>query len=375
MILENLEVKLMSSTWGEKVKLSIFGESHGAAIGVTIDGLPAGELIDFDEIAFQMSRRAPGNDPTSTSRKELDIPEILSGIFGNSTNGAPLCAIIRNNDTHSENYEQFSRIPRPGHADYTSFIRYKGHNDYHGGGHFSGRLTAPMVFAGAVCRQILSRHGVEIGAHLLSVAEVSDESFNEVNIDGNALKELTRRPFPVLLPQTEEHMRGTIEKAKNAGDSVGAVIECAVTGLPAGIGDPIFGGVENKLSSIIFGIPAVKGLEFGAGFSVASMRGSENNDPFLFKDGCVKTLTNRHGGILGGITSGMPIIFRAAFKPTPSIFLVQQSVDLETSEPASLQIHGRHDPCVAVRAVPVVEALTAVCIIDLYMGAFGNDIR
>ena len=364
----------MSSMWGERLKISIFGESHGVGIGVVLDGLPAGEKIDPDELAFQMSRRAPGRDSTSTRRVESDQPEILSGLFENSTNGAPLCAIIRNNDTHSGDYSQLSHIPRPGHADYTAHIRYGGHNDYRGGGHFSGRLTAPLTFAGAVCRQILARRGITIGAHLFSVADVADTPFDPVAIDSGSLASLAKKPFPSLDDREGGHMRTAIEKARLDGDSVGGVVECAAVGLPAGLGDPIFGGVESKLSSLVFGIPAVKGLEFGSGFAGSALHGSENNDPYTIKDGSVQTAANHHGGILGGISSGMPLIFRAAFKPTPSIFKQQQSVDLDTNTETPLTVHGRHDPCVAVRAVPVVEAAAAVCILDLLLEAFGYDI-
>jgi len=364
----------MSSIWGERMKISIFGESHGAGIGVVIDGLPAGERIDLEEVAFQLKRRAPGRDETTTQRVEADRAEVLSGIYDNSTNGAPLCAIIRNSDTHSGDYDELSHIPRPGHADYTAHIRYGGHNDYRGGGHFSGRLTAPLGFAGAVCMQILSRRGVTFGAHLLSVADIQDKAFDPVDISPGLLNELSRTLFPVINIEAAEKMRAAIETARLDGDSVGGVVECGVTGLPVGLGDPIFGGVESRLSSLIFGIPAVKGLEFGEGFAAAALRGSANNDLFFYKDGTVKTVTNRHGGILGGITSGMPLIFRAAFKPTPSIFKTQQSVDLDTRCTVELQMHGRHDPCIAVRAVPVVEAAAAVCLLDLFLEAFGYDI-
>jgi chorismate synthase len=369
----------MSSVWGERLKISLFGESHGAGIGVVIDGLPAGEKIDLEEVAFQMSRRAPGRDKTSTQRTEADEPEILSGMYYNSTNGAPLCAIIRNNNTHSGDYDKLSRIPRPGHADYTAGVRYGGHSDFRGGGHFSGRFTAPLNFAGAVCRQILARRGVGIGAHLLKVSDVADRAFDPVELKPDYLSGLSKSLlsqsiFPVLDPAAGDRMRAAIEAARLDGDSVGGIVECAAAGLPPGLGDPIFGGIESRLSSIVFGIPAVKGLEFGAGFAAAGLRGSENNDPFFYEDGAVKTVTNNHGGILGGLTSGMPLIFRVAFKPTPSIFKTQQSVDLAAGEGASLAVHGRHDPCVAVRAVPVVEAAAAVCLLDIFLEAYGYDI-
>ncbi len=355
----------MSSTWGETLRLSLFGESHGAGIGVVLDGLPAGEPLDRDEIAFQMARRAPGHDPASTARREADAPEILSGVRNGRTTGAPLCAVIRNADTRSGDYADFARFPRPGHADYTARLRYGGFADMRGSGHFSGRLTAPMVFAGAVCRGILTRRGVEIGAHLLEAGGARGSSLDPVRTDKELLRALAHRAFPVLDLGDEPKLRAAIEAARRDGDSVGGVVECAAVGLPAGLGDPIFGRVENRLASILFGIPAVKGLEFGAGFAAARTRGSENNDPFVWDAGTVKTSSNRHGGVLGGITTGMPLLFRLAVKPTPSIAKPQQTVDLEEGTAAALSIHGRHDPCAAVRAVPVVEALTAVCLLDL----------
>lgn len=363
----------MSSAWGENVKISIFGESHGAAIGVVIDGLPAGEKIDLDFVAAQMARRAPGRDKTATQRKESDIPEILSGIVEGHTTGTPLCAAIRNSDAHSSDYADFKRFPRPGHADFTALFRYGGNSDYRGGGHFSGRLTAPMVFAGAVCRDILSRRGVIIGAHIFEAAGIRDTGFDLAKVSSEQLTCLSQKAFPVINSEKESEIRTAIEKARLDCDSVGGIVECAAVGLPRGLGSPIFGGVENKISSIIFGIPAVKGIEFGAGFDAARLRGSQNNDEFIIDNGEVKTATNRHGGILGGITSGMPLVFRAAFKPTPSIFKEQRTVDLVEKKEATLKIKGRHDPCVVIRAVPVVESLTAVCILDLMLGGKSYD--
>lgn len=361
-------VTLMSSAWGENVKISIFGESHGAAIGVVLDGLPAGEKVDFDFVAEQMARRAPGRDKTATQRVEGDVPEILSGIVDGHTTGTPLCAVIANSGAHSGDYADFKRFPRPGHADFTALFRYGGNSDYRGGGHFSGRLTAPMVFAGAICRGILAKRGVTVGAHIFEIAGIRDTGFDLSKVASEQLTGLSQKTFPVINPEKESEMRAAIEKARLDGDSVGGIVECAAVGLPKGIGDPIFGGVENKLSSIIFGIPAVKGIEFGAGFDAARLRGSQNNDDFIIENGQVKTSTNRQGGILGGITSGMPIVFRTAFKPTPSIFKEQRTVDLVENKEAMLKIKGRHDPCVVIRAVPVVEALTAVCILDLMLG-------
>lgn len=357
----------MSSMWGDRLRLSIFGESHGGGIGVVLDGLPAGEEIDLCEVARQMARRAPRRDGTSTARREADEPEILSGLLNGRTEGSPLCAVIRNTDAHSADYKDLENIPRPGHADYTAAVRYGGFADPRGGGHFSGRLTAPMVFAGSVCRQILSRRGVEIGAHLLSIAQIRDRRFDAAHVVAGTLTALAAQAFPLLDREKEAPMRKAVADAAADGDSVGGVVECAAAGLPAGLGDPIFGGLENRLSSILFGIPAVKGLEFGEGFGAAFLRGSGNNDPFVCENGRVATETNHSGGILGGISDGMPLVFRTAFKPTPSIAAEQRSVDLKTGAPARLAIHGRHDPCVAIRAVPAVEGLTAVCLLDLFL--------
>lgn len=352
--------------WGNKVRLTIFGESHGPAIGVVLEGLPAGEEIDFDEISMQMARRAPGRDASSTPRKEADTPKILSGMLQNRTTGAPLCAVIENTNTRSSDYENLRNVPRPGHADYTAHVRYGGFQDVRGGGHFSGRLTAPLVFAGAVCRQILRRRSITIGAHVLSVHGVFDFAFDPANISPSLLDDLSSRYFPTIRPEAETAMRAVIEDARRNQDSVGGVIECAVSGIPAGVGGPLSDGVESVFSSILFGIPACKGVEFGAGFSAATLFGSQNNDPFLFdQSSTVRTKTNNAGGILGGITTGMPIIFRAAFKPTPSIGIPQQSINLKTGKSEELIVKGRHDPCIVPRAVPAVEAAAALAVMNL----------
>lgn len=360
----------MSSTWGNRIKISIFGESHGAGIGVTLDGLPAGEQIDLEEISLQMARRAPGRDKTSTPRKEADCAEILSGLLNSHTTGAPLCALIRNTNTRSGDYADLAVLPRPGHADYTGYVRYHGCNDVRGGGHFSGRLTAPLTFAGAVCRQILQRRGVTIGAHIYAIHSVTDTPFESTCIPDDVLQRLSRSSFALINPDVEAAMRQEIENARLALDSVGGIVECAAAGLPAGIGSPLFGGVENVLSSILFGIPAVKGVEFGAGFGAASLRGSQNNDAFRFdEDGRVITVTNNAGGILGGISSGMPVIVRTAIKPTPSIAQQQDTINLAEKTNAVLSVQGRHDPCIVPRAVPVVESAVAVGLLDLLMQA------
>lgn len=355
----------MSSTWGEMVRISIFGESHGIAIGVVIDGLPAGEPIDMDAVLAQMKRRAPGQDKSATPRKESDFPKVMSGLLNHTTTGAPLCAVIENTNTRSQDYGNLLDVPRPGHSDYPAYLHYHGFNDIRGGGHFSGRLTAPLVFAGAICRQILERRGIRIGGHVASVAQIQDTPFDPVDIPAELLETLSTTYFPVIDAGKKEAMAALIEDARMSQDSVGGIVECAVTGLPAGIGGPLFGGIEPVLSSILFGIPAVKGVEFGDGFGSCALRGSQNNDPFYFDaDGKVKTSTNHAGGILGGITTGMPMVFRVGVKPTASISQNQQSVNLQTGENQILSVHGRHDPCIVPRAVPVVESAAAIALMN-----------
>lgn len=355
----------MSSTYGDKVKISVFGESHGNGIGVVIDGLPAGVKIDMDKVLVQMSRRAPGNDKTATTRKESDIPKIMSGMLGDTLTGAPLCAVIENTNTRSGDYGNLISCPRPGHSDYTAYVKYNGANDIRGGGHFSGRLTAPIVFAGSICRQILEQKGIKIAAHINSIGNVSDEGFNPLNIDRALIKKLNNSSFALIDNSVEEKMREEVEQARMDVDSVGGTVECAVTGVDAGVGGPMFGGVEGAIAQAVFGVPAIKGIEFGRGFELSKMRGSQSNDPFRYKDGKVVTETNNCGGILGGITDGMPIIFRAVVKPTSSISKMQKTVDLQKKENAEIQVKGRHDPCIVPRAVPVIEAVTAVAIINL----------
>lgn len=355
----------MSSSWGNNIKISIFGESHGLGIGVVIDGLPAGERLDFDELRREMNRRAPGKDPTATPRAEADTPEICSGILNGMTTGAPLCAVIENANTRSSDYDKLARLPRPGHADYTASVRYNGCNDVRGGGHFSGRLTAPLTFAGAVCKQILAQRGITVGGHILAIGNVYDLSLDPVSIEPDLLRALGSDTFALLDKTYEEPMRDAIARAHADGDSIGGIIEIAAVGVPAGVGSPMFGGVENVLSSIVFGVPAVKGVEFGAGFNVARMRGSECNDPFAYDRGSIVTTTNNCGGILGGITTGMPIIMRAAVKPTPSIAQKQRTVDLADKRDTLLAINGRHDPCIVPRALPAIEAAVAIGLADM----------
>lgn len=355
----------MSSSWGNAFQISLFGESHGIGIGVVIDGMPAGLKLDFAALDVFMKRRAPGRDKSSTPRKESDRPKILSGLLDGVTTGAPLAALIRNSDTHSSDYSELSAFARPGHADYTGFLRYGGFNDVRGGGHFSARLTAPLVFAGGVAKQLLKTQGIFVGAHIARVAGIEDDRFDPVNLNAPFLQKAGERAFPVLKEQAGEQMREAIEAARLAQDSVGGIVECGIIGVPAGIGSPIFDGIENRIASIVFGIPAVKGIEFGEGFAAADLRGSQNNDSFFVDGETIKTRTNRHGGILGGISSGMPILFRTAFKPTPSISQPQDTVDFRKKVPAKLSIKGRHDPCVVVRAVPVVEAAAAIAVVDI----------
>lgn len=354
----------MSSTYGENLKLSIFGQSHGAAIGMTLDGIPAGLPVDAQILQQFLNRRAPGQNDWSTPRKEEDRPEFLSGLVDGFTCGAPIAAIIHNTNTRSGDYANLKNVPRPGHADYTAEIKYGGYQDASGGGHFSGRLTAPLCIAGGLCMQWLAGMGIYIGAHINQIGNVYDNPFDPVHPDLDAVS----GSFPTLDEAAAEDMIELIASAKAQGDSVGGVIECAVTGLPAGIGEPMFGGIESKIASICYGIPAVKGVEFGAGFDVAIIPGSESNDSFVIADGKIATETNVCGGILGGISNGMPIIFRVAIKPTPSIAKAQKTVNLHTMEEVTLEIKGRHDPCIVPRAVPVVEAAAAIAIFDLILG-------
>ena len=330
----------MSSSYGDNFRISIFGESHASAIGVTIEGLPAGSPVDSGKLQAFLERRAPGRDAFSTSRREADAPEFLCGVKNGVATGAPIAAIIRNSDTRSNDYANLANVPRPGHADYPAEVKFGGCQDRAGGGHFSGRLTAPLCIAGGIALQLLERLGVSVSARAVRIGGETEP----------------------------ERMEAAIAAARDEGDSVGGVVEAGICGLPAGVGDPMFGGLENRIAQIVFGIPAVKGIEFGEGFAVAELKGSENNDPYGIVDGKVVPLTNHAGGILGGISTGAPVVFRVAFKPTPSIAKEQDSVDLEKMEPAKLAVKGRHDPCVVLRAVPCVEAAAAVAVFDAVLG-------
>ena len=354
----------MSSTYGENLKLSIFGQSHGAAIGMTLDGIPAGLEVDLIKLQTFLNRRAPGQNDWSTPRKEEDRPEILSGLLDGFTCGAPIAAMIRNTNTRSGDYNNIKDSPRPGHADYTAQIKYGGFQDAAGGGHFSGRLTAPLCIAGGMCKQWLEEMGIRIGAHISIVAGHYDEHFDDLNPEFD----LVGQDFPVLSEEAGAAMKEAIAQARSQGDSVGGEIECAVTGLPAGVGEPMFGGIESRIAQIIYGIPAVKYLEFGGGMAAAYETGSSFNDPFIIENGVIRTETNNAGGILGGISNGMPVIFRVGIKPTPSISMGQRSVSISNAEETPLQVKGRHDPCIVPRAVPVVEAAAAIAIYDLILG-------
>lgn len=355
----------MSSHWGNCLHISIFGQSHAPAIGVTLDNLPAGQPIDLEALHAFLARRAPGRGPTSTPRKETDQPEILCGLVNGFTCGAPLSAVIRNTNTRSQDYENLRDMPRPGHADYTAQIKYRGFQDLAGGGHFSGRLTAPLCIAGGICLQILKRQGVTVHAHIQRIGRVEDRSFDPLG-EGD-LGFLPKMPLPVLRPEAASAMEAEVLSARQAGDSVGGVVECMVQGLPAGVGSPMLESLESRIASLLFGVPAVKGVEFGAGFAAAGRRGSENNDRFVRQGDQVRTASNHSGGILGGISSGMPVVFRAAFKPTPSIAAPQNTLRLSTGQQEILNVKGRHDPCIVPRAVPVVEAAAAIAVLDAWM--------
>ena len=350
----------MSSIYnGAVLRLSVFGQSHAEAVGMTLEGLPAGLPVDPDALQSFLNRRAPGRNDWSTSRREEDCPEFLCGLKDGKTCGAPLTAIIRNRNTHSSDYEQLRCLPRPGHADYTAQLRYGGFQDVAGGGHFSGRLTAPLCIAGGILLQMLDAKGIRVEARIRAIAGIRDDS--------PFTKSVAEKAFPTVSDEAGEQMKAAIQAARAEGDSVGGIVECVIRGVPGGLGSPMFDGVENRIAQLAFAIPAVKGIEFGSGFQAAAMRGSENNDPYTVEDGRVVTCTNHAGGILGGITTGMPVVFRVAVKPTPSIASPQQTVNLDTMQPETLHIGGRHDPCIVPRAVPVVEAVAAIAVADLIL--------
>ena len=356
----------MSDIWGNRIKISVFGESHGPAIGVTVDGLPAGLEIDMDEVRLEMARRAPGKNPTETARKEADLPEIISGFYRGRTTGTALTAIIQNTNTRSSDYGETIDLLRPGHADFPYTARYDGNQDHRGGGHASGRLTACFVFAGALCKQYLAAQGVEIFAHIERAAGVRDQRFDPMMQNTESLRCLRESYFPTIDKAAGEQMWARILEAKSRCNSVGGVVECAVTGIPAGLGAPIFDSVESVLSQLLFSVPAVKGVEFGLGFEMAGLDGSDCNDPLHLENGKIVPVSNANGGVNGGITNGAPVLFRAAIRPTPSIAMKQNTVSYQKMEEAELEIKGRHDPCIVARAVPVIEAVAAIGLADLW---------
>ncbi len=359
----------MINTIGNRVKLTLFGESHGVAIGAVVDGLPAGIKVNEDFITHQLDLRRPFGK-ISTSRQEADKFEILSGVFNGKTTGTPVCIVIPNENTHSKDYSQTYGKARPGHADYTAFCKYNGCEDYRGGGHFSGRITAGIVATGAIAIDLLSKKGIKIGTHISKCAGVKDNGFTNYE---NDIASLSDKIFPVLNDEKGEEIINNIEKAAAEGDSVGGILETAVIGLPVGIGEPWFDSVESMLSHALFSIPAVKGVEFGAGFACADMLGSQMNDCFVLEVNKIVTKTNNNGGINGGITNGMPVLFRCAVKPTPSISKEQETVDFINNENTVLSVKGRHDPCIVHRARVVVDSITAIVLCDLLSQKFGTD--
>lgn len=355
----------MSATYGKLFQITIFGESHSDAIGVVIDGVPAGVTLDFEEILFEMKRRAPGNDAFSTPRAEADMPKIQCGVFEGKTTGTPICAIIENTNTRSKDYTP--EILRPSHADFSGMVRYNGFNDYRGGGHFSGRLTAPLVFAGAVAKQVLKEMGVEVFAHIKNIGSVEDESVSFIAPDKDVLLTLKNETLPVLNKEKQAEMEREILAARERKDSVGGSVEAVICGMEAGVGFPFFESVESRMSQMLFSIPAVKAVEFGIGKEFSKLNGSSANDPFCIDNGEVKTKTNHNGGINGGITNGMPIVVTATIKPTPSIGLEQETINVKEMKEVKAGIHGRHDPCIVQRAVPVIEAGMAICALDMIL--------
>ncbi len=355
------EEAYMASTFGYKIKVSLFGQSHGEKLGVVLDGLPAGEKVDSEALKTFLRRRAPGGSLVS-ARRETDEPQIVSGLYEGKTCGAPLCILFDNADAQSSDYEALRYIPRPSHADYPAYVKYSGCNDMRGGGHFSARLTAPLCAAGGIVIQLLARRGIHIGAHLLQAGSIRDIAFDPLYV--SAADFPSADGFPACSQEAEQAMKTLITETKEAGDSVGGIVECAVLHLPVGLGEPMFDGIENRMAQAVFAIPAVRGIEFGDGFASSVLRGSAHNDEYTVQDGRVRITFNHAGGVLGGLATGAPLLFRVAFKPTPSIALPQHSVNLKTGEDTMLSVKGRHDPCVAVRAVPCVEAAAALALMD-----------
>lgn len=355
------------NTLGNKLRVTVFGQSHAEAIGCVVEGLPAGFRPDMERVRSFMARRAPGRGPWATSRKESDLPEVLCGLVDGAACGAPLTAVIRNANTRSADYGGLKRTPRPSHADYPALVKFGESFDIRGGGQFSGRLTAPLCFAGALALQLLEERGILTAAHIAQVGGVRDREPDMARPDPVELKALSAKPLPVFDSKAGEAMAAEIEDARREGDSVGGIVRCFALGLPVGIGEPMFGGMENRLAAAVFGIPGVRGVSFGAGFAAAGMRGSQHNDPYRMENGRVSAASNHAGGVLGGMATGLPLVVNVCFKPTASIPREQDTVDLAAMENARLTVHGRHDPCIVPRAVPVVEAVTALTILDILM--------
>lgn len=353
----------MSCMWNNNLKLSIFGESHGVGIGIVIDGIPAGINLDFEKIKVEMNRRRPGKDKFSTARKEFDEFEILSGYFNDYTTGTPLSIVIKNTSQKSKDYSKTKDIVRPSHADYTGHVRYDGYNDYRGGGHFSGRITAPLVFAGALAKQILELKGIEVYSYISAIADMKSEFIDSLNLSSTRLSELDKE-FPTLDSKSEKNFKKAIIDAKEKGDSVGGKIRCIAYNAPVGLGSPFFDSLESRISSLAFSVPAVKGIEFGKGFDISELNGSVANDQMHMHNSQISYKTNNNGGILGGISNSMPIDFTVAIKPTPSIFIKQDTVNMKTLDDSVLAIEGRHDPCIVQRAAPVIESVMALAILD-----------
>lgn len=358
----------MFSTFGQNIRITVFGESHGTGIGLVIDGLPAGESISVDELNRFMVRRAPGQRGT-TPRKEKDTPEILSGVQNNVLTGSAVAMIIRNKDHRSDDYH--TDIPRPSHADLNAYLKYGGHMDMRGGGPFSGRITAPLCMAGGIAKQILARRGVAIGAHLASVGPIEDKSWDPVQVRPEELESIGAKNFPAICPEAADAMLDFLDRLKDEEDSIGGRIRCMATGVPQGLGEPNYLGFESHLSHLLFAVPGVRGVQFGTGFQAAGMRGSVHNDPIVLSEDGYRTSSNHAGGIVGGITNGMPVSFEVAMKPAASIGQPQRSVRLSNEETAELVIVGRHDPSIAVRAVPVIEACLALTVLDFMEGKNG----
>lgn len=359
----------MKNTFGNSISLTIFGESHGEEIGVVIDGLAPGIKIDREFIEGQLTLRRPAGK-ISTARQEADEYRIVSGVFNETTTGTPICILIPNKETRSRDYSETRKLARPGHADYTAYLKYHGYEDYRGGGHFSGRITAGVVAAGAIFISALKSKGILIGSHIKKLGDVKDREFAALEED---IKELNKKSFAVLDEDKKKEMLSAAEKCAGNGDSIGGILETAVTGYPGGVGEPWFDTMESVLSHALFGIPAIKGIEFGDGFELAGCFGSEFNDSFYINEGRVETRTNHNGGINGGITNGMPIIFRCAVKPTPSIYKKQETVDFFENKDSELQIKGRHDPAIIHRARVVVDSITALVLCDMLAQRFGTD--